>query len=147
MALVDRRGEAPAVNRDDLLLMMESYKNQIELNTTLLTRQEVIITKQEEAIGKQQETIAKLAEIATLQGETLAVVGAIPNVLKDSIRELCENTSDTCKNLSINVDKALSSSRQAQINEHNGITNRIYLGWVGMGTIVIALVGIIIKIM
>lgn len=140
MPIVDRRnGDAPIVNRDDLLLMMESYKNQIELNTTLLSRQEVIITKQEEIIGQ-------LAEILALQGKVLAGVGAVPDAMERVVHELCETTGDTCKGINAAVDKNFSSARQAQIKEHNGINNRIYVGWVGMGTIVMALVGIIIKL-
>jgi hypothetical protein len=137
---VDRRGDPPAVNRDDLLLMMESYKNQIELNTTLLTRQEVIITKQEEIIGK-------LAEILDLQSKVLVDVGAVPDSLEKLIHELCEATGETCKSVNTAVDQSLSAARQAQIREHNGINNRIYLGWVGMGTIVIALIGLIVNLL
>jgi hypothetical protein len=140
VAFVDRRGDPPVVNRDDLLLMMESYKNQIELNTTLLTRQEVIITKQEEIIGK-------LAEILDLQSKVLADVGAVPDSLEKLIHGFCEATGETCKGINTALDQSLSAARQAQIREHNGINNRIYLGWVGMGTIVIALIGVLVKLL
>jgi hypothetical protein len=139
MAFVDKRSEAPVINRDDLLLLMEAYKNQVELNTTLITRQEVIIAKQEEIIGK-------LVEILASQGKLLEGVGAIPGSLEKVIHDLCESTSETCKGIGTTMDNNLSTARQAQIREHNAINNRIYLGWVGMGTIVIALIGVIIKL-
>jgi hypothetical protein len=148
MPAFDRRGgDPPVVNRDDLLLMMESYKNQIELNTTLLTRQEVIITKQEEIIAKQEEAVTKLTEILALQGKVLASVGAVPDSIEKLVHQLCEATGETCKGINTALDKSLSAARQAQIREHNGINNRIYLGWVGMGTIVIALIGLIVKLL
>jgi predicted PurR-regulated permease PerM len=50
------------VEKDDIFLLLESYKNSIELSSTLLEQQKQIVEKESEIIKNQNEIIKKIED-------------------------------------------------------------------------------------
>lgn len=109
-----------ALDRDDLFLLLESYRNSITLNTTLLEQQKKLLEKQGEIINRQ-------------------------GLLFDRIDEVLNGMSNHAKR-STHIEQALEVN---QIENEAGFTklysklaNKIYVGWIGMGVIIISLIGL-----
>jgi len=62
--------EKIVLSRSDLYLVMESYRNNIALNTTLIEQQKQILLLQNDIIDKQQDLADKLKDI-TINGTKL----------------------------------------------------------------------------
>lgn len=58
------KNSRPFVERDDLMLLMESYRNTIQLSTTLLEKQNVLIEKQNNLTELHRDVIRSLKEVS-----------------------------------------------------------------------------------
>lgn len=125
--LADRRQSARAapLDREDLYLLMESYKNTVELNTTLLDRQETLNNNIE-------KVIAELVNICGNQNE---------------IMKYLDNNKDDCKTGHADIVSEMQAARVSEVKEHSAHNNRIYIAFVGMGVIIISLIGLLAKVM
>jgi DNA topoisomerase IB len=130
------------IDRDDLFLLMESYKNTIELNTTLLERQEIVN-------GLQVKLMESLTEVCGNQAKILDEIKAIPEALASAATALTQelkNLNDLhAAELRAVLDQ-INKSRNAEIKEHAGFNNRIYVAMSGMIVIIIALIGLAVKL-
>jgi hypothetical protein len=123
------------LDRDDLFLLLESYKNTIELNTTLLERQEALNTSIERILGE-------LVKICGDQAAIAADIGKLPGEIRDLIEALCAGTADRCEDLKTAID----DHRKEEAREHSAHALRIYGAFGILGTLTIALVGLLVKI-
>lgn len=137
-----------SLNREDLMLLMESYRNTIEMHTTILEQQKqviqfqhTIVEKQDSILGKQSSVCDKLTTLAT-NLDTCA-----QNIAKSN-----ENTNNTYlaikKEVEDEVEKVgtkIEGTRIENVTQHSAITNKIYVGMVGSAVIIIALIGLIAK--
>jgi len=125
------------LSRDDLFLLLESYKNTIQLNTTLCEQQKQILNKQNlvcDSITKILNEIKYLVKINTeidYKGNQKLVVDGIGNV-KDKVDDV-NNT----------VKLEFSTHKMDVIKDHSGITIKLYIAFGGMISIIITLIGII----
>jgi hypothetical protein len=105
------------LNRDDLFLLLESYRNTIELNTTLLERQDTLNAGLKKLLSEQinlctnQAVIA--ADIGRLSAETFSLI---------------------------------QKHRTDEISEHSSLSLRIYAAFSVVGALALALLGLLIKI-
>jgi predicted nuclease with TOPRIM domain len=112
-----------ALDREDLFLLMESYENTISLNTTLLERQETLNANIE-------RTIEELVGVCKNQARIL-----------DEVRQLTgAYQAGTDK-----IMGAMGAGRLAEVKEHSGHANRIYVALVGMLAIIATLIGVFLK--
>jgi hypothetical protein len=114
-----RRGsdKDPGLDRDDLFLLLESYRNTIELNTTLLERQEILNNRMEKV----------LTEVVKICGNQCAIaseIGKLPGQLQLLIESL----------------------RTAEIKDHSGLKLQIYAAFTILGGLTIALLSLLVKI-
>lgn len=123
------------LDRDELFFLLESYRNMIELNTTLLERQEVINHGIE-------RIIAETAKICASQSAIAATIGKLPEALRDLINALCAASVDTMQE----VKKEIQSNRQAENDEHHAHTLRIYAAYGLSITAILALISLIAKV-
>jgi hypothetical protein len=112
------------IDRDDLFLLMESYKNTIELNTTLLERQEVLNQNIDRAM-------TEIAGLCAAQTAIMEEVKKIPAAITAHQTALVAT---------------IEGHRKNEIKEHSTHTNRIYVAMIGMGVIIISLVGLVAKL-
>lgn len=123
------------LDRDELFFLLESYRNMIELNTTLLERQEVINKGIEKAL-------TDTAKISSNQAVIVADIGKLPETIGKHITAMIAIQEDNLKE----VKTALQNNRKAENNEHHAHTLRIYGAYGVLTTIILALIGLIAKL-
>lgn len=137
-ATTDRRRKTRReidLDRDDLFFLLESYKNMIELNTTLLERQEVL--------NKGIENIlTEAAKICAAQNAIAANIATIPDRIQALIDTLCAATADRFEE----VKRELKTNRKEENDEHHSHTLRIYTAYGILATIVLTLIGLIARL-
>lgn len=106
-----------ALNKEDLYLLLESYKNSVEMNTVISQQLTSILDALKE--GK--------VDLSTSNTD-------LKSLLKDSAAN-CENVKD----------KMVSHDKES-LASHSKIFNKINLLYVGVGSIVIGLLGVIITL-
>lgn len=119
------------LSKNDLYILMESYKNNIQLNTTLLEQQKQLIIMNTAAIEKQKEfcsTLDKFIENLTncskkLEDNHIKIVDLIDN-----------KTSD--------IGTKIITMESNNSIEHSKITNKLYVALGGMVLIVIAVINL-----
>lgn len=116
------------LTRDDLVLLMESYRNMITMHQTIL--------------DQTSKTIEKMDNIATKQDSLFSKQGKICSSLND----INGNMDQVSKDLSTVTDK-MNSHENKSIEQYGKVVNKIHLGWIGMGSIIIGLIGLVIALM
>jgi hypothetical protein len=114
-----RRGtdKDPGLDRDDLFLLLESYRNTIELNTTLLERQEILNSRIE-------KVLSEVIKICTSQSAIAAEVGKLPT----------------------QIQILIDTMRTAESKEHNDLKLQLYAAFGVLGALALALIGLLVKI-
>lgn len=123
------------LDRDELFFLLESYRNMIELNTTLLERQEVLNHGIE-------RILAEAARLCTNQNTIAADIGKLPEAMRDLINALCAASIDKMQE----VKEELQNNRRAENDEHHAHTLRIYAAYGLSITVILALIGLIAKV-
>jgi 23S rRNA A2030 N6-methylase RlmJ len=139
--MINRDGK-DKIDRDDLFLLMESYKNTIELNTTLLERQEILSQLQ-------AKLIESISEVCGNQSKILQEIKSIPEALSSAANHLADELkrmNDAHSKEIQTLRDQLAQQRNAEVKEHAGFNNRLYVALSGMVGIVLALIGLLIKI-
>jgi hypothetical protein len=140
--MIDREGNSDKIGRDDLFLLMESYKNTIELNTTLLERQEIISRHQ-------TDLLESIAEVCGNQNTILAELKTIPGAVRNAVADvahLVRETNDIHKSEFRTLREQGAAFRKEDIKEHASFNNRLYVAMSGMAAIIVSLIAIIIKL-
>ncbi len=128
----DREG---GFDRDDIFLLLESYRNTIELNTTLLERQDVL--------NQSIEPIkAELANICSNQAQFSARLTEILKEFENSANDRIERTGDQYDTIRQMIDQ----NRAAETTEHSNHTMRLHAAIAAMGSIIIGLIGLVAKL-
>ena len=111
------------LSRDDLFLLMEAYRNNIELSTTLLQQQNQIIEQLQKTTNHQEKICASIDGVAS------------------KLDTSAEQMQKTYQEIIIEKTKC-----QAQVSkEHSTIMQRVNLVYVGLGTLVIPLVAFLVE--
>lgn len=125
----------PGLDRDDLFLLMESYRNTIELNTTLLERQDTLNQGLERVLHE-------IGNVCSHQMGLTAEIGKLPREFRDLIDALSKGTATLCDELK----KTIEGNRKDEAAEHSKHTVRMYGAFAALTTIIISLIGIILKL-
>lgn len=122
------------LTKDDLVLLMESYRNMITMHQTILDQTnktidklDVISTKQDSLFSKQGNLCSSLDNI-------------MKKVVDSSINIKTNNTK--VDDLKSGLIEKLNNHEIRSTEDHGKLTNKIYIGWVGMISIIIALIGL-----
>lgn len=116
------------LTKDDLVLLMESYRNMITMHQTILDQSSKAIEKMDIIITRQDG-------ISTKQGSICNSLSGITDKLKD-----CAESLKTSNN-------QVQTHHLKSVEEHAKITNKIHVGWIGMGTIAVSLVGLVLTVL
>lgn len=123
------------LDRDELFFLLESYRNMIELNTTLLERQEILNHGIE-------RILSEAAKICTNQGAIAKEIGKLPEAVRDLINALCAASVDKMQE----VKEEIQSNRKSENDEHHAHALRIYAAYGLLTTVILGLIGLIAKI-
>lgn len=138
MTTADRRRKFRRENdldRDELFFLLESYRNMIELNTTLLERQEVL-NKGIERI------LTEAAKICANQSAIAADIGKLPEATRKLIAALGAASESKLQE----VKEEIQGNRKAENDEHHAHTLRMYGAYGVLITVILALIGLIVKV-
>lgn len=112
------------IDKNDLMLMMDIYKESIATSTTLSRQQNTAIEHQKELITEQRNinnNIGKL--IDRLDDHSISLTQ-----MQSKVIEKVGNNNELCA------------------KEFGAVKNQMYLAYVGMATIIITIIGLIIKL-
>lgn len=121
------------LTKDDLVLLMESYRNMITMHQTILDQTSKTIDKLDGIATKQDSLFSK-------QGSVCLQLGNI-NGKVDKL-----DTGDNIDELKAKVIDKLQDHEKKSIEDHGKITNKIYIGWIGMGTIIMSIIGLAVVV-
>jgi cysteinyl-tRNA synthetase len=126
------------LTRDDLVLLMESYRNMITMHQTILDQTSKTISIMENIVVKQDSTLSKQSQVCnSLQNITGNLSTISVNLSK---------TADKIDSFETDITNQFNTHNIRTIEDHGKLTQKIYLGWIGMGTIIIGLVSLIYTI-
>lgn len=141
--MVDEEQHSKSLSRDDLMLLMESYRNTIQMHTTLLEQQKAVISSQNELLSKQDEILKKQHQVCTnIDTITKEVEGYIRKfdelnqAIKSKHQELVTNITGQTGNIETKLDTSMLDT----IKNYSSLRNRIYIALIGMGVIVVSLI-------
>lgn len=126
------------LTKDDLVLLMESYRNMITMHQTIL--------------DQSTKTINKLDNITTKQDNIISKQGAVCNSLNNITEKIdrtntkLKDTTDKIDNVGGKVADKIDEHEIKRMDSDGKIVSKIHLGWIGMGTIIIGLLGIIVTL-
>lgn len=126
------------LTRDDLILLMESYRNMITMHQTILDQTSKTIERMDNIASKQDSLFSK-------QGQIFSSLKDITGNI-DSVASNLSITTDKIENMSNNISNKLNDNEKRSIEQHGTVINKIHLGWIGMGTIIIGLIGLVIAL-
>lgn len=111
------------LNKEELTLLMDSYKKQVELNTQVLIQQQNLITRLDSMIEIHKDTCNNINRVA------------------DKIDEHGKTSIETFNK----VSEKLNSDRKEGLKEHNDIKFKIYVAMSLMGVIILNLIALYLK--
>lgn len=128
------------LNVQDLFVLMESYKNNIELSTMLLEQQKQLLSHQNIIIEKQKDQcdslgklLEKISNIIERQDKCATEVIKVQNELM--------NNQNNVKN---EINKNQDTMRLEITKDHSGLKNLIYGVYTSIGLVIIALIGLLV---
>jgi cysteinyl-tRNA synthetase len=151
------------ISKNDLFILMDSYKNNIQLNTTLLEQQKQIMVINNQAIEKHQDlckSVDELVEKLTICSKVLSDNHTkISNDLNILSTKLVNEFTTLNTNLTIKMsnegdrlnanDTKLINKFELETtnlsNEHGKINNKLYLAFISMSAIIISIIGLAIS--
>lgn len=127
--------ESGALSKEDLLFLIDTYQNSIQLNTTLLEKQNQVLETQQKLIEQQDKIINKQIELC----KRLEIVAT-------NIGTFSENFITTFDG----VDKKLDTVKEdvaaqavSAIKDHSNLNTKIYVAFGAMGTIILSLMALL----
>jgi hypothetical protein len=138
-----------ALKISDLKLLMDNYQNVVQLNTILLEQQKKIIelqqqimTKQEAETKNQERTCDRLDSVV----EKLRICIEKLEKTNDVIYAACEDIERNIIKRVDHVDDSFTRFSVDTVKQHSGINRNVYVAWIGTGTVIVALVGLLITV-
>jgi Mg2+ and Co2+ transporter CorA len=138
--------EKKYLSREDLVLLMDSYRNMIQMNSTILEQQKTILDLQHKLLDRHEEVSKRQTEVC----DNLRDVADNLNNFVNQANKTNETLQGSLKDISSQIttlDKAVDDSLLETIKQSSELKNRIYVSLIGMGTIVLGLIGLFITIL
>lgn len=138
--------DVKSLSKDDLYLLMESYRNMITMNATLVEQQKQLLDSQVKIIERQDNLNVKQSQLFDKISTLVDKIDDWTDATKSGHAEI-QNTCTDLEDLIVNkVDKLLEKTTDLNIEntkQHEGIKNHIYAAYIGLvGTVgsVVALI-------
>ena len=111
------------LSKEDLTLLLDSYKKQVELNTQVLTQQQNLIIRMDSMIEIHKETCHNISKVA------------------DKVDNQEKNTMEGF----VKLAEKVGDSRKESLKEHNSLNLRIYVAFGLLGLIILNLIALYLK--
>lgn len=127
--------ETKHLSKDDLFLLMESYRNMTTMHSTLVEQQKQLMVYQSNMIQKQDE-------ISSQQNAICNKLTRVAEKLEDCIHILSK-TKDDVSTKCTDIDDDLQKVAKELTEQHSGLNGKIYTSMGLMATIIIGLITMI----
>jgi len=124
-----------SLSKDDLFLLMESYRNMIQMYTTLSEQQRQIMESE-------KVIIQKIDALVTKQIMTCDKLDHIVDVFETYVKTVIELNKKSLESID-EVKTSIESLKIENIKSHSSLTNKIYIALIGSVTIIATLLNII----
>lgn len=135
--------ELKHLNKEDLFLLMESYRNMITMHSTLAEQQKQIIDLQNKIINKQDGLSLKQTQscnqLRMITDEVRQMSGGLTTT-NDNLQKSCSLLDKNIVSTMTTINERISESKLDVTKQHSMITNRIYITMGVMSTIIIGLI-------
>ena len=112
--------DSKELSRDDLFLLMQSYKNTVESNTILLEQQKTLIDQHETLIHKQRDVL-------TLLGKVI-------------------DKFDTINDVKTSLSTQMSTNHLECTKERSSLKGKLIIIYAGIGTVIVSLISLVITV-
>jgi hypothetical protein len=133
------------LSKNDLYILMESYKNNIQLNTTLLEQQKQMMSLNNLSIEKQQrlcdsvdDLIEKLAYCSKIIAENHVKLSDDLSSTSNKITTQINNVSMTLEKCNSSVVNQFTEKCGKLSKEHSSLSIKMYIAFAGMIGIIIS---------
>ena len=124
------------LSKNDLFILMESYKNNIQLNTTLLEQQKQLMTLNIQSIEKQNELckhvdgiIDKMSNLAIILSENNSKLSKEITLISTEVSKEVNSISEEINNIGTNLSK-----------EHDKLNFKMWLAFGAMTSTLVAFI-------
>lgn len=134
------------LSKEDLYLLMESYKNMITLNATLAEQQKQLMDNQGKIIEKQDVLFNKQSQICDRITKMIDTIDRWINTTKtghDEIQNTCDGLEETFTD---KLDKVVTGQTDIRIEntkQHEGIKKHMYAAYIGFGSLMLSMLSMI----
>jgi predicted PurR-regulated permease PerM len=133
------------LNKDDLYLLMESYKNMITLNATIVEQQKQLMDNQDKIINKQEVLTTKQTQLCDRMNAIIDRIDIWTKTTKDGHDMLQDTCSGLEETVSEKLDKIIENQNSVNIEntkQHESLKNNMYGAYVALGSIVCSILGL-----
>jgi thiaminase len=127
--------EPQAMSRDDLFLLLQSYENTVQLNTTLLNQHQKLLDDSKNLLEKHSEIITNLNSLTDKQQR----ISEILTTIIDKISILSEHHERNIESIEVKID----AHRVETLKDHNQQKTKIMVIGASIGAIGITLLTLI----
>lgn len=131
----------------DINLLLASYKNQVEMQTMILDQlkkvsdyQKRVLEKQDGITGEHRDLVDSLKNIS----EKLETLVTQMKKSQDAITTSNTNLSNSLDTKSNDLKNDIGTFRHENQGSLSTVVNKIHLGWIGMGTIILGILGFVL---
>ena len=126
------------LTRNDLSLLMESYQNMFLMHKNILDQQSSMSESLEQIINTQREIVKG-------QSTDLNEISKIVTTL-NLVSSKLEKTYDSLDTTEDKLAEKIDLHNIEFVKFTGSITNKVYLAWIGSGTIILCLIGLFLKL-
>ena len=138
--------EVKSLSKDDLYLLMESYRNMITMNATLAEQQKQLIDSQSKLLERQDTLNMKQSQLFDKISALVDKIDEWTDVTKSGHDEI-QNTCTDLEGIMVEkLDKLADRTVNLNIEntkQHEGIKNHIYAAYVGLVSIIGSVLGLV----
>ena len=135
--------ESKNLSRDDIFLLMESYRNMVQMHTTLIEQQKQVITSQQDLVKKLDSVINKQNNLYSSMESVSKCLESCAEIFSETNDKIISNFNDTKKSINDNVQKVeirVENVQTSSLKEFSSIKNRLYISYGAMSVIIISLI-------
>ncbi len=130
------------LNAQDLFVLMESYKNNIELSTMLLEQQKQLLSHQNIIIEKQKKQCDSLSKLL----ERISNVIERQDKCATDVIKIQNELINNQNNVKNEIGQTQTIMRMEITKDHGGLKNLLYGVYSAIGVVIIALIGLLITV-
>jgi len=123
--------EDKGLGADGLMLLIRSYENMVKPLTEILQLSGQIVMSQKESAECSRDIIS----------QHKAIIRDIETIVSN-----LSTCSEKMGNVATTMESSFTQNRNSCSSEHASLKNKIHLGWISSGVVVIALISLVIKV-